>query len=168
MDAARTVLRLGAGKVMIVYRRTVKEMPASVEEIEGAAEEGVEFIYLAAPTKVIGIDGKVSGLECLRMQLGEPDASGRRSPVPIQGSEFQLEVDMILPAISQEPQVDRLHLGGIEISKYKTVVADPATLQTSLSWVFAGGDLVSGPRTVTEAFAAGRKAAFSIHRYLSS
>lgn len=168
MDAARTAIRLGCEKVTVVYRRTRNEMPASKEEIEEAQIEGIEFFYLAAPVRIIGENGKVTGMECQRMELGEPDASGRRSPVPVKGSEFIMEVDTVFPAVSQEPDMDELILDSLSVTKWKTIKTDPETLETDIPWVFAGGDVVSGPKTVNEALAAGRKAAFSIHRFLSS
>lgn len=168
MDAVRTALRLGCEKAMIVYRRTRQEMPAGNEEIEDAIKEGVEFHYLMAPVKINGKDGKVVSMICQKMQLGEPDSSGRRSPVPIPGSEFEMDVDVIFPAVSQEPEMEGLKLDAVSITKWKTVDVNSETLETSVPWIFAGGDAVTGPKTVNEALAAGRKAAQSIHRFLSS
>jgi heterodisulfide reductase subunit A-like polyferredoxin len=166
IDAARTALRLGAEKVTIVYRRSRVEMPANEEEIEEAEHEGVEILYLANPTKAMG-EGKLERMECIRMELGEPDASGRRRPVPVEGSEFELEVDMLIPAISQSPELGYLGEGhGIEMSRWGTPAVDEETLQTSVEKVFAGGDAVTGPATYIEAMAAGRKAGESIHRYM--
>jgi heterodisulfide reductase subunit A-like polyferredoxin len=166
IDAARTALRLGAEKVTIVYRRSRVEMPANEEEIEEAEHEGIEILYLANPTKAMGA-GRLERMECIRMALGEPDASGRRRPVPVEGSEFMLDVDMLIPAISQSPDLTYLGDGhGIELTRWGTPAVDEQTLQTSVEKVFAGGDAVTGPATYIEAMAAGRKAAESIHRYL--
>ncbi|TET38558.1 MAG: hypothetical protein E3J65_05015 [Dehalococcoidia bacterium] len=167
IDAARSALRLGAEEVSIIYRRTREEMPANVEEIEEAEHEGVKITYLAAPTKVIGSNGKVEALECLRMELGEFDASGRRRPIPIEGSEFTIDVDTIIAAIGQAPDLSFLPSdSGFEIAKGQTFVVDPVTLATNQPGIFAGGDLVTGPATVIEAMAAGERAAISIDRYL--
>ena len=167
MDAARTALRLGAKEVSIVYRRSRQEMPAAGEEIEEAEEEGVALRYLAAPTKIIGRDGKVVALECVKMELAEPDESGRRRPVPVEGSEFKLDVDMVVPAIGQSPDLSFLGSNGkIEVGRGSTIKTDDVTLETGIPGVFAGGDVVLGPATVVEAIAAGKEAAISIDRYL--
>lgn len=166
MDAARSALRMGAEKVMILYRRTRAEMPANPEEIEAATEEGIEIQYLVAPVEVLTDGGKVRGLRCQRMALGEPDSSGRRRPVPIPGSEFDLEVDMVIPAIGQTADLSALEGMGIEV-KYGAIVADPITLETSQPGVFAGGDVVTGPAIAVEAVAQGKEAAISIMRYLA-
>jgi len=162
IDAARISLRLGAKKVKIIYRRTRAEMPANPEEVDAALEEDIEIIYLAAPSKVTR-DGHKLKLECIRMELGEPDASGRRRPVPIKGSEFVTEIDTIIAAIGQRTDIPAGFK--VEAGKGNVVKAD-ASLQTSRQGVFAGGDCVSGPSTVIEAIAAGRKAAEAIDRYL--
>lgn len=168
MDAARTAVRLGAKEVTIVYRRSRQEMPAAEEEIEEAEEEGVVLRYLAAPARIIGIGGKVSALECIRMELTEPDESGRRRPVPVKGSEFKLEVDMVIPAIGQSTDLSFQGSDGqIEVGKNSTLKVDRVTLQTATPGVFAGGDAVLGPATVIEAIAAGKEAAISIDRYLT-
>jgi heterodisulfide reductase subunit A len=167
IDAARSALRLGAEAVTIVYRRSRAEMPASSWEIEDAEEEGIQIHFLANPIRALGQDGHVAGLECVRMELGEPDDSGRRRPVPIAGSEFVLDVDMVIPAIGQAPELGFMGTdGGMGVSRRGTLEADPATLATNLPGVFAGGDAVSGPATAIEAIAAGKRAAESIHRYL--
>jgi len=174
VDAARASLRFSQkhfgdkAKVFIVYRRSLEEMPAQRSEIEETEKEGISFYYLAAPTKIIGEKGKVTGLECQRMKLGEPDGSGRRRPIPIKGSEFILDVDMVLPAIGQKPDTSFLSKDeSFDISEWGTIKADSLTLETSIPGVFAGGDAVTGPRTFIEAMAAGRKAAISIDRYLN-
>ncbi len=167
MDAVRTALRTGSKNAFVLYRRSRTEMPALSEEIEGAIEEGVKIEYLVAPVKILGEKGKISGIECIRMELGEPDASGRRRPVPIKGSEFTLEVDAVLPAIGQTS--DLLFItedSGISINRWNTFDVDPITLATNVEGVFAGGDDVTGPATVVEAINAGKEAARSIDRYL--
>ena len=162
IDAARISLRLGAKKVTIIYRRTRVEMPANPEEVDAALEEGIEIIYLAAPSKVTR-EGDVLKLECIRMDLGEPDASGRRRPVPVKGSEFVIGLDTLIAAIGQRAQVPE----GFKIEQGKgDVVKADGNMRTSREGVFAGGDCVSGPATVIEAIAAGRKAAEAIDRYL--
>lgn len=166
VDSARTALRLGCDEVNIVYRRSRKEMPANEHEIEEAEKEGVKIHYLAAPLKILGKNGKVHGMECTRMKLGEPDASGRRRPVPIQGSEFVVDADFIVPAISQRPDLAFLPKEHkFEITKWNTFAADEETLQTNIPGIFAGGDAVTGPNTVIDAIAAGHRAAVSIDRY---
>ena len=167
IDAARTALRMGTAEVHILYRRTRKEMPAQDEEIQAALDEGVKLHLLVAPKRVIAEDGRVTAVECLKMELGEVDRSGRRRPVPIEGSEFILELDALIPAISQEPDLTCLEgVETIEISKWKTIVADEETLQTTEPDVFAGGDVVTGPWTVTGAMGHGKRAAEIIHKYL--
>jgi heterodisulfide reductase subunit A-like polyferredoxin len=167
IDAARSAVRLGAEEVRILYRRTRAEMPARPEEIEDALEEGIGIDFLIAPVKVVAASGRVSGLECLKMELGEPDQSGRRRPVPIEGSEFVVDTDFIIPAIGQ--RVDTSFLDGsesIELTKWQTIVTDPVTFETSHKGVFAGGDAQTGPWIAIDAVAQGREAAVSIMRYL--
>lgn len=166
IDAARTALRLGATSVTIIYRRSLEEMPASEEEIKAAQDEGVEIMFLAAPTRVITKEGRVSAMECVRMALGEPDESGRRRPVPIEGSEFTLDVDTVIPAIGQAPDLVFARALGLELYRWGTLVANERCLATNVDGIFAAGDAVTGPRTVVEAMAAGRKAAQYIHSYL--
>lgn len=165
IDAARTALRLGASDVVIMYRRSRQEMPAAEEEVEEAEEEGVRIQYLVAPTKIVAKNGKVAAIECQKMQLSEPDESGRRRPVAIKGSEFLTEVDTILPAIGQSPELGFLS-GSVESTQRGTIKADKLTLATTMAGVFAGGDAVLGPATVIEAIATGKEAATSIDRYL--
>jgi len=168
MDSARTALRLGADTVRIVYRRSRDEMPARIEEVHHAEEEGVQFYLLTAPTRFFGDDnGWVTGFECLKMELGEPDESGRRRPVPIKGSEFQLECDMAVVAIGAgaNPLLPTT-TPGLELNKRGYIVADLETGKTSKPGVWAGGDIVTGSATVILAMGAGRKAANSIHEYL--
>lgn len=168
MDSARTALRLGADTVRIVYRRSRDEMPARIEEIHHAEEEGVQFYLLTNPVRFLGDDnGWVTGVECIRMELGEPDDSGRRRPIPIKGSEFKLECDLAVVAIGTgaNPLLPT-QTPGLELNKRGYIVADPETGRTSKSGVWAGGDIVTGSATVILAMGAGRKAANSIHEYL--
>ena len=170
MDAVRIGLRLGAEKAYIVYRRSRAEMPAREGEIHHAEEEGIEFHFLTTPIKYIGNeDGWVTSMECLRMELGEPDASGRRRPVPIEGSNFIMEVDTVVVAIgnSSHPLVPRT-TPGLEVNKWGNIIADPETGQTSRKGVFAGGDIVTGGATVILAAGAGKKAARAIDEYLKT
>ncbi len=168
MDSARTALRLGADNVYLVYRRSEKEMPARLEEIHHAKEEGINFQLLTNPKRYIGDDkGWVVGIECLRMELGEPDESGRRRPVPIEGSEFVLDVDTVVVAIGTRANpLVQATTPGLELNKWGYIVADEETGKTSREGVFAGGDIVTGSATVILAMGAGRKAARAIHEYL--
>lgn len=167
IDAIRTALRLGAEEAFIVYRRSRKEMPANEEEISEAEKEGVKINYLTNPTKILGKDGKVASMECIKMKLGEPDASGRRRPIPIEGSEFTLELDQVIMAIGQTVDVAFLQKEeNFELTKWGTFKVDPDTLQTNIPGIFAGGDVVTGPATVIEAIAQGKEVAESIDRYI--
>ena len=167
MDAARTSVRLGAGEVTVVYRRSRNEMPASRHEVEQAEEEGVKFELLTAPVGFIGKDGRVQAITCIRMCLGEPDNSGRCRPVPIEGSAFEIPVDTVITATGQKLDLSSIQ-GSSEITlgSRDVIKVDKATLQGDADWIFAGGDCVTGPATVVEAVAAGRKAADSINLYL--
>jgi len=168
MDAARCALRLGADKVYIVYRRSEEEMPARREEVENAREEGIEFLLLTNPIRILGDQGGwVSGMECVRNALGEPDASGRRRPVPIPGSEFLLEVDIAVIAIGTTPNplIPR-STPGLETTRRGTVVADEETGRTRKDRVWAGGDVVTGAATVISAMGAGKRAARAIDAFL--
>ncbi len=169
MDCARTALRLGA-EATIVYRRSRKELPARLEEIENAEEEGVEFRYLTLPTRTIGDEHfNATALECLQMELGEPDASGRRSPVPIPGSEFVLPFDCVIHAIGNGPNpLIPQTTAGLTIGKKGNIVIDLATGKTSKDRIWAGGDIATGAATVISAMGAGRRAASSIHEFLMS
>ncbi|WP_320169546.1 FAD-dependent oxidoreductase [Maridesulfovibrio sp.] len=173
IDAARTSIRLGCDVTML-YRRTRNEMPANTEEIDAAAEEGVKFIFLAAPTKVVmDKTGRATHLECVTMELGEPDDSGRRRPVPVAGSETRYPVDTIISAIGQKPELTCFYTEGeeqcqLDFTRWRTINADPDTLQTSVPYVFAGGDAFSGPSLVISAVGAGRRAARSIHYMLTT
>jgi len=168
LDAARTSWRLGAKEVTIIYRRSRKEMPANDIEIEEAGKEGVIFHYLAAPTKLMGKEGKLTHLEYLEMELGEPDESGRRRPVPKKGTETVIEVDNVINAIGQFPVTEFLTKDGVGLSKWNTIeVVNALTAETTKEGVFAGGDAVTGASIAVEAIGAGRRAARSIHLYLS-
>jgi NADPH-dependent glutamate synthase beta subunit-like oxidoreductase/Pyruvate/2-oxoacid:ferredoxin oxidoreductase delta subunit len=166
IDSARSALRLGCKDVHIVYRRSRKEMPANEEEIEDAEKEGIIIDYLAAPTRILGKDGHVTGMECVKMKLGEPDASGRRRPVPVEGSEFVIDADLIISAISQKPDIECFRDSDVSINKWDAFDIDEQTAMTNKRGVFAGGDAVTGPKTVIEAIAAGHHAARSIDRFL--
>jgi formate dehydrogenase major subunit len=176
IDCARTALRLGVDEVRLLYRRTEKEMPANEMEIHEAKQEGVIMDFLVAPVKVVTRDGRLAGLECLRMELGEPDASGRRSPKPIRGSEFRVECDYVLSAIGQSTTVTDL-VGGkvpgflplgevLNLTRWQTIQVNEKTFETSVEGVFSGGDVVTGAATAIEAIAAGRKAAHAIDSYI--
>jgi len=167
IDSARTALRLGADEVSILYRRGRREMPASPWEIEEAEREGVKIHYLAAPVKMIGENGRVARMLCTKMKLGKLDASGRRSPIPMEGSGFEIETDCVVPAISQEPDLAFLHEEhGFKISRWNSFVVDEKTMATNRPGIFAAGDCVTGPATVIQAIAAAHTAADSIERYL--
>ena len=166
IDCARTCLRLGAKRVTLVYRRSRTEMPAYDYEVEEAEKEGVEFLFLSAPLKIIGENGRVTALEIMRMTLTEPDQSGRRRPVPIEGSETLLEVDQVIPAIGQTPDPEFLKGLALEVDVQGRIVAEDQTLAASRPGVFAGGDCTLGPASFVEAVAHGRRAAESIRSYL--
>ena len=168
MDAARTALRLGASEVYIIYRRGEAELPARLEEIHHAKEEGVIFKLLTNPTAIIGNDKHwVEAIECVEMELGESDASGRRSPIPIQGSEFDLEVETVVMSIGTSPNpLISQTTPGLEINKWKCVVANEETVKTTKDKVFAGGDAVTGAATVILAMGAGKKAANAINEMI--
>jgi len=168
MDSARTALRLGAENVYIVYRRSRAEMPARNEELEHAEEEGIQFRLLTNPVSIVGDErGWVKSLTCLRYELGEPDASGRRSPIAIKGSEFEIPMDTVVVAIGQGPNpLVTTSTPGLDLNKRGNIVADEETLMTSKPGVFAGGDIVTGAATVILAMGAGKKAAAGINSYL--
>jgi formate dehydrogenase major subunit len=170
IDAARNSIRMGADTVTILYRRSRDEMPASPEEIHGAEEEGVQFHFLAAPVRLFGSNGMVDKLEYVKMELGEADASGRRRPVPMEGSETVIPVDMVIAAIGQFPNLapvdsDRA-VEGISTTRWNTIGGDPDSLYTGIEGVFTGGDVYRGPETVVGALADGRRSAMAIHLYL--
>jgi glutamate synthase (NADPH/NADH) small chain len=168
MDAARTALRLGADSVKIVYRRSRAEMPARIAEIHHAEEEGVEFYLLTNPTRYLGDEkGRLTGMECVRMELGEPDESGRRRPIAVEGSTFTLDTDQVIVAVGSgaNPLLTR-STEGLKLNRRGYIEADPETGKTFKKGVWAGGDIVTGAATVILAMGAGRKAADSIHDYL--
>ena len=169
MDTARSSLRLGAKEVSILYRRTRDEMPVDHRELEQVEEEGIKIYYLTSPIQVLSKDGiSVSGLRCIRNRLGEPDKDGRRRPIPIDGSEFDIDLDLLIPAVSQSPDISFLPEEiGLEISRWDRLAVNPETFETNVHGIFAGGDFVTGPRDVIRVIADGRKAALSIHTYLS-
>ncbi|MFZ5587257.1 MAG: FAD-dependent oxidoreductase [Thermodesulfobacteriota bacterium] len=171
IDCARTCWRLGAKEVTVLYRRSRSEMPANDIEVEEAEKEGVKFHFLAAPTRLVGKDGKLTGLEFLKMELGEPDASGRRRPVPVAGSETLLEADNVIAAIGQFPDLTFLDADAsakeVERTKWSTIKADEEVTVTNIPGVFAGGDDVLGAATVVQAIGMGRKAARAIHLHLT-
>jgi len=167
IDVARTALRTGSNQVFILYRRSKEEMPASRAEVHHLEQEGVRVEFLAAPVKIIGQKGRVTGVECIRMRLGECDSSGRCRPVPVPDSNFLIEADAVIPAISQK--VDSFVMGDLNLAltKWSSFLVDPLTLQnTEVPWVFAGGDAVLGPQTAAKAVRQGMVAAESIRRYL--
>jgi glutamate synthase (NADPH/NADH) small chain len=170
MDAARSALRLGADEVHVIYRRSREEAPARKEEIENAEEEEIIFDFLVNPLRYLGdSQGRVCGVDLLRMQLGEPDSSGRRRPIPVEGSEFRMDVDMVVVAIGSgaNPLVTST-TPGLETNKYGYIVADSQSGKTCKRGVWSGGDIVTGSATVIQAMGAGRKAAHSIDEFLRS
>ena len=167
IDAARVAKRVGAESVTVVYRRTAREMPAYEDEIEGAREEGIEIHYLTVPVSVVAKDGHVAGLECIRTELGEPDASGRRRPVPVEGSQFVIDCDAVIPAIGQRTDTTwSTDLKDLKWTRRQTLSVNRHTGQTSIAHIFAGGDAVTGPATVIEAVAQGHRAAEAMHCFL--
>jgi glutamate synthase (NADPH/NADH) small chain len=168
MDSARSALRLGAEEVWIVYRRSKEELPARHEEVENAEEEGIKFKFLTNPIKFLGDEsGWVTGIECIKMRLGEPDESGRRRPLPIEGSEFIMDIDTAVIAIGQTPNpLIQRTTEGLETTRYGTIVAKEESGETTKEGVYAGGDVVSGAATVISAMGAGKRAARSINEYL--
>jgi len=170
MDSARTARRLGGENVHLVYRRSRAEMPARSEEVHHAEEEGIKFNLLTNPVRFIGDkNGKLTSVECLRMELGEPDDTGRRRPVPIGGSEFIIEIDAAVVAIGNSPNpIVQKTAPDIKTSKWGNIEADPETMKTSKQGVFAGGDIVSGAATVIEAMGAGRIAAMAMDEYMQT
>jgi len=167
VDAARTALRQGAEEAIILYRRTREEMPANPWEVMEAEREGVKFEFLTSPKRIRGKDGKVVELECEKMKLGELDETGRGKPEPIQGSDFSLQFHTIIVAIGEEIETTFLPKE-VDVGKNNRIRVNPITMETDMEGVFAGGDAVTGPATVMEAILAGKRAACSIHQYLTS
>ncbi len=165
LDVARSAIRLGLESVEVYYRRSREEMSAIPEEVEEALREGIRIHFLASPVKMIGKGEKSIGMECVRMRLGEPDKTGRKRPIPIEGSNFRVHADTIIAAIGQ--RIDRNASKGLETHPDGTIRVDPETGETSMKGVFAGGDVVTGPGWAIDAIAAGKKGAKSIHQYLS-
>ena len=170
MDAARTALRSGAEKVYVIYRRSRKEMPARTPEIDHAEQEGVEFVFLTNPVEFIGDEeGRLKAVKVIKMELGEPDESGRRRPIPIPGSEYEIEVDTAIVAIGNSSNPLLLQsTPDIKTDKWGHIIVDPATGKTSKKGVFAGGDIVRGEATVILAMGDGRVAARAIDKYLET
>lgn len=168
MDSVRTAKRLGAKRAMIIYRRSRHEMPAREEEVKHAEEEGIEFHFLTVPIRYIGDDhGRVKAMECQRMELGEPDASGRRRPIPVPGSEFTVDIDLVVVAIGQSPNpLIPQTTAGLKVGKWGNIEVDWATMATNVEGVYAGGDIVRGGATVILAMGDGRLAAASIDDFL--
>jgi len=169
MDAARCAKRLGAKEVSVVYRRSARELPARAEEVEHAKEEGIAFHFLTNPTELLSDEkGFVNGMKCVEMDLGEPDASGRRRPVPREGSDFRMDVDCVIIAIGTSPNpLIKSTTEGLKTQKWGGIIADEDTGSTSLAGVYAGGDAVTGSATVILAMGAGKKAAKAIDEYLT-
>jgi len=168
IDASRTAKKLGAKEVMILYRRSREEMPALPSEIAEAERDGVKFIFLVSPKQIIGENGKVKAIECLRMRLGEPDKSGRRRPIPISFSEHSYEVNTVIPALGQVAEKSCIPPELLDKeARAPSMKVDPLTLQTEISGVFAGGDIATGPASIIEAVGAGKRAAVSINLYLT-
>ena len=178
MDAARTALRLGAEKVYIVYRRSMEELPARKEEVEHAMEEGIDFRLLNNPVEILGYEnpedkrdpknGFVTGMKCIKMELGEPDENGRRRPVPIPGSEFVLDVDTVVMAIGTSPNpLIKSTTKGLEVNRRGGIIVEEETGATTREGVYAGGDAVTGAATVISAMGAGKLAAKAIDDYLN-
>lgn len=179
MDAARTALRLGAEKVYIVYRRSLDELPARREEVEHAMEEGIEFRLLNNPVEILGFDnpndkrdpknGFVTGMKCIRMELGEPDERGRRRPIEIPNSEFVLDVDTVIMSIGTSPNpLIKATTVGLEVNKHGGIIVEETTGKTTKDAVYAGGDAVTGAATVISAMGAGKVAAKAIDEYLNA
>jgi NADPH-dependent glutamate synthase beta subunit-like oxidoreductase len=167
VDAARTARCLGADEVTILYRRSRDEMPANLREVEEAEREGVKIEFLVSPKEILGENGKACAIECVRMQLGEPDETGRRKAISLEGSEFKRETDMVILAIGESPDLEFLPKD-VELNEDGTLWVDPMTMETSLPGVFGGGDAVSGPASVIEAIRDGKRAAKSVEHYVRS
>ena len=167
IDCARTAKRIGGVDVKIIYRRSRAEMPSSTEEIAAVEKEGIDIIFLANPKRFLSQNGKLSGIECIKMKLGEPDSSGRPQPIPIKGSEFTLPFDMIITALGQFPEAEFTRDVGLSLSKWGTIEIHPESCLTNINGIFAGGEVVTGPAYAIDAIAAGKRAAYSIDLYLN-
>jgi NADPH-dependent glutamate synthase beta subunit-like oxidoreductase len=167
MDAAAAAMRYGAKEVLLLYRRTREEMPADMNEIREAEKEGVQIRFLEAPVGIHGVKSKLNQLECMKMQLGEPDMTGRRRPFPVEGSNFILETDILVIAIGEKPQVESFPLE-IATSKESTILVNPMSMETSIPGVFASGDIVLGPATVPDAIIGARRASAGIDNYIKT
>jgi len=168
MDSSRTALRLGAKESFIVYRRSEDELPARGEEVHHAKEEGIQFQLLTNPIEFIGENGNLRAIRCIKMELGEPDDSGRRRPVPIEGSEFEIEAETVVIAIGNGPHpLIPQSTPNLDLNRWGSIVADPETGLTSIPGVYAGGDIVTGAATVIEAMGAGKRAAVAMHAFLA-
>jgi glutamate synthase (NADPH/NADH) small chain len=169
LDSARTAKRLGAEHVYLIYRRSEVEMPARIEEIAHAKEENIEFLLLTNPIEIVGKNGEVEKIKCIKMQLGEPDSSGRRSPIPIKNSEFEIDAKAVVMAIGQGPNPLLLEkIPGLKLTKKGNIEADPQSCKTSVKGIFAGGDIVSGAATVILAMGAGKNAAVAIDNFINT
>jgi NADH-quinone oxidoreductase subunit F len=169
LDSARTCLRLGAKNVDVYYRRSREEMPITDNEYREALEEGILFHFLTSPTRIVSEQWKVKGLECIKMRLGEPDESGRRRPIPVDGSEFFAPADTVIPSVGQTPDLSFLPPDSkLERARWGALQVNRNTLSTNVPGLFAGGDFVTGPTSVIDAVAAGRRAAIAIDKYLRS
>jgi NADPH-dependent glutamate synthase beta subunit-like oxidoreductase len=166
IDSARTALRLGSKEVSIAYRRSCEEMTAIMHEVKAAEREGIKIRYLSGPCRVVCEGDECRGLECFRTELGQPDETGRRRPIRTAGSEFVIDADMVISAIGEVPDLSFLDSRKFELTRNNTLKVNPQTMATNVDGIFAGGDVVSGPGTVIEAIAAGRRAAIAIDRYL--
>ena len=167
IDAARTAVRLGSKEVRIFYRRSKQEMPAYKEEVVASEAEGIMINTLSVPCRIMGKNGKVVGLECARAELADSDRSGRRKSIPIRGSEFVVGVDTVISAIGEVPDLSFINRQDIDLTSNRTIRVNPHTMATNIDGIFGGGDVATGPATVIEAIAAGRKAALAIDAYLS-
>ncbi|MDO8785776.1 MAG: FAD-dependent oxidoreductase, partial [Syntrophales bacterium] len=168
IDCVRSSFRIGKDDVNLVYRRTKREMPADHVEIKDAEEENVKFHYLTNPTKILTREGKVTGVECIRMELGEPDESGRRRPVPVEGSEFAIDCDILVPAVGQAIDLNLLEgKDDVKTTRKGTLVVDEFTMQTSNPGIFSAGDCVTGPSALINACAGGKRAAVNIDRFIN-
>jgi len=170
MDAARVSLRMGAESVTVVYRRTRRESPARIEELEHAIEEGIQFMWLTAPVEILGdASGWVTGMRCQKMELGEPDSSGRRRPVPVEGSEFLIDVDTVIYALGTTANpIIKQTTPGLVVNKWGYIQVEEGTGMTSIPGLFAGGDIVTGAATVILAMGAGKRAAKGILEYMGN